>query len=48
MKAKYITIKIKNKEEFYNVLYYFKRRVIWIHLTLENVLNYLFLIKIVS
>jgi hypothetical protein len=29
-------------EEFYSVLYYFERRVVWIDLTVENVLYYFF------
>jgi hypothetical protein len=29
-------------KDFYSVLYYFERRVVWIDLTVENVLYYIF------
>jgi hypothetical protein len=37
------TVNTNNKkDEFYSVLYYFEKRIVWIYLTFENVSYYFF------
>jgi hypothetical protein len=35
-----------NIEEFYNILYYYKRRIVWLDLTVQNILYYFFIVEV--
>jgi hypothetical protein len=32
------------KKDFYNILYYYKKKVVWLDLTVQNILYYIFLL----